>query len=230
MWLGPARGSKLAPRAWPDRTMARRKTPTGPDAGEPGDLERSRGYHHGNLRQALLDAAAELVSERGVDAFTLREVARRARVSHAAPYRHFADRAALVAAASAHALDELRGRMVQARQRGEAPAPAELRASARAYLGFALEQPARFRMMFGPEATEGVPAESLLRELAAAIAADQRAAKLHPGEPADMALAAWAAVHGAAALAVDGRLGRASGAAAIADRVVDALFHGFAPR
>ena len=59
-------------------------------------MGKKRPYHHGNLRQALIDGALELIEERGVSALTLREVARRVGVTHAAPQRHFADRAALV--------------------------------------------------------------------------------------------------------------------------------------
>ena len=64
-------------------------------------------YHHGNLRRALLDAGLELLAERGVDGFTLREVARRAGVSHAAPYHHFPDKGALVRAIVAESFDLL---------------------------------------------------------------------------------------------------------------------------
>src|SRR5216117_2127251 len=96
-------------------------------------------YHHGNLRTALLRAAGERLEKQGITALSLREAARRAGVSHNAPYRHFADREALLAALAAEGFamlaERLRGQ--PGREMGEA------------YVRFALEQPQRFRLMFG---------------------------------------------------------------------------------
>src|SRR2546430_17247542 len=72
------------------------------------EMIRRRPYHHGNLREALIDAALALVEERGSPEFTLREVARRVGVTHAAPQRHFEDRAALVAAVAEEGFHGLR--------------------------------------------------------------------------------------------------------------------------
>lgn len=95
-------------------------------------------YHHGELRPALLRAAAKILEEEGRDAISLRDLARRAGVSHAAPYRHFADRPALLAALA---------------EEGFALLAAELqgkpwRDQAAAYVRFALANPERFRLMF----------------------------------------------------------------------------------
>src|SRR5438552_17146029 len=88
---------KFYPRAWRIGTMKAvgRRRRGGPGA---GDRRRRAGYHHGNLRRALLDAALALVEREGADALTLRAAARRAGVSQAPPYRHFRDKEALLGA------------------------------------------------------------------------------------------------------------------------------------
>src|SRR3954447_22902525 len=96
-----------------------------------------RGYHHGDLRRALLEAALELLAETGGDEVSLREVARRAGVSAMAPYRHFADKAALMAAIRDHGLQLLFERLNAA---DADPDPRRaLAAQGQAYVGFALE-------------------------------------------------------------------------------------------
>src|SRR5712675_1452378 len=104
-------------------------------------------YHHGDLRAALVRAAIELLEERGETELSLRAVARRAGVSPAAPYRHYADREALVSAVAAVGYRELAKRLADAHP---APStPEQLASVGVAYVQFALEQPALFRMMFG---------------------------------------------------------------------------------
>src|ERR1700730_16243005 len=104
-------------------------------------------YHHGDLRAACLSAALELLEEGGATALSLRAVARRAGVSPAAPYRHYADRESLVSAVAAVGY-----RALAARFAGAAPPPSppeQLARVAIAYVQFALERPALFRIMFG---------------------------------------------------------------------------------
>src|SRR5436190_24145857 len=96
-------------------------------------------YHHGNLRPALLAGAAKILEKEGVTALSLREAARRAGVSHNAPYRHFADRDALLAALAAEGFQML----------GEAMRAHDGREMGEAYVRFALAHPERFRLMFG---------------------------------------------------------------------------------
>src|SRR5256885_5050114 len=86
-------------------------------------MGKKRPYPHGNLRQALIDGALELIEERGVSALTLREVARRVGVTHAAPQRHFADRAALVAAVAEQGFHGLGAHVAAGRAAPPAPAP-----------------------------------------------------------------------------------------------------------
>jgi AcrR family transcriptional regulator len=149
-------------------------------------------YHHGDLPAALLRAAGRTLEKRGIAALSLREAARRAGVSHNAPYRHFADRQALLAALAAEGFEVLGGRLrgKPAREMGEA------------YVRFALEHPQRFRLMFGgvlPHATFpelGAKAEALHRALVEAFSELPR--------PEVAAAAAWSMVHGLAHLLLDG--------------------------
>src|SRR5882757_4974189 len=104
-------------------------------------------YHHGDLRAACLDAALELVEEGGETALSLRAVARRAGVSPAAPYRHYADREALVSAVATVGYRELAERLAAAHP--SPSTPEQLASVAIAYVQFALERPALFRLMFG---------------------------------------------------------------------------------
>src|SRR5512136_65494 len=112
-------------------------------------------YHHGDLRHALLEAALDLVTARGVEAFSLREAAREVGVSPAAAYRHFADKDALLAALALEAF----ARLGQAMERAVSRAPGEAGSKAHAaavflavgpaYVEFAVQHPAQFRVMFG---------------------------------------------------------------------------------
>jgi AcrR family transcriptional regulator len=159
-------------------------------------------YHHGELRPALLRAAARVLEKEGPAALSLRELARRAGVSHNAPYRHFSDREALLAALAADGFRTL----------GEALGQASGRAMGEAYVRFALEHPQLFRLMFG-----GHLAFSRHRELARAAARPYEALlaalRAQPGlaEPEKAAAAAWSLVHGLAHLLLDGHFASQAG-------------------
>ena len=111
-------------------------------------MKPARSYHHGNLKHALLDASLALIRTVGPGAFTLREVARRAGVSHNAPYRHFRDKGELLAALAADGFDRLTKSMTDA-ARGGGGALDRLRLSGRGYVQFALRYPQHFAVMFG---------------------------------------------------------------------------------
>ena len=169
-------------------------------------------YHHGDLRHALIQASLALIAEEGFAALTLREVARRAGVTHAAPYRHFADKEALLAAV---AEEGFRTMAAQMRERmASEPSPAErLAACGVAYVLFAIQHPAHFRVMFGPHFTRRVDHEVLAQEggnafglLVRSLTEGQQAGELRQGEPMPLALMAWSLVHGLASLLVDGQL------------------------
>lgn len=175
-------------------------------------------YHHGNLRQALLDAALELLVERGVDGFTLREVARRAGVSHNAPYHHFADRGALVRAIVAQSFDLLGSRLAdEAALAGEDPMD-RIAAMGVAYVDFGLDHPERYRLMFRTELSRDGDSDAPTDADAAGgtafgtlMSAVQKAADvglLRDGtDPGAAAVTAWAGVHGLASLLLEGSLG-----------------------
>lgn len=200
---------------------------------------RVRKYHHGNLRRAMLDAALGLVEEEGAGALTLRATARRAGVSQAAPYRHFASKQALLAAVAEEGFRTM-AQAMRAASAAEGDDPlARFRALGLAYVDFATTHPAHFRVMFGRAAADRSAYPSLQEAagetfdlLVSAIADCQRAGFVRPGDPAELALAAWSATHGLASLWVDGQLtGRAGGTLGELGTVLAAnTFLGLAPR
>jgi AcrR family transcriptional regulator len=150
-------------------------------------------YHHGDLRQALIHAAEQILEEQGLAALSIREAARRAGVSHNAPYRHFADRDSLLAELAAEGFRQLGAELAAhgGRQMGEA------------YVRFALAQPARFRLMFGAQRKA---AQATYAMLVAAFRKDGAIA-----DPEKAAAAAWSLVHGLAQLILDGQFSNEPG-------------------
>src|SRR3954462_5211842 len=116
------------------------------------DLATRRGYHHGNLREALLEAARQLVAERGPQGFSLTEAARRAGVSPSAPYRHFKDREEVLAELCRRGF-ALFGQRLQAAVAGAQNAAEALQRMGPAYLAFAREEPGYYAAMFSFQPT-----------------------------------------------------------------------------
>ncbi len=178
-----------------------------------------KAYHHGDLRTALLTATLELLAEAGSDAVSLRAVARRAGVSAMAPYRHYPDKESLLAAAAAQGFAGLRTAL-QAADDAARPGQA-LVAQAVAYVRYALDHPALFRLMFGPRHLGKHPDLSTAGDTAYAVLANRVAADTPPHtDHAARALGCWATVHGLAFLFLDGRIDHTTGPAEDVTRMV----------
>jgi AcrR family transcriptional regulator len=218
-------------------TMSRHRVRTRRGKRARSGSRRRASYHHGNLRRALLDAALPLVEKEGPEALTLRAAARLAGVSQAAPYRHFADKRALLAAVAEEGFramtNEMRGAIV--------PYPDDplrrFRALGLSYVSFAASHPSHFRVMFGREIADKSASPSLSEAaaetfslLVEAITECQRAGLVRPGDPRELALSAWSAVHGLSALLIDEQVqGGEKGVEALAHTVTGNLFIGLAP-
>jgi AcrR family transcriptional regulator len=178
-------------------------------------------YHHGDLRRELIRHALAEITEQGVAALNLRELARRTGVSHAAPAHHFGDKAGLLTAISTEGFTLLADTLEAARERG-------FLETGVAYVSFAVEHPAHFTVMFGTGGHESDPDLAAARDRAGAILDEGVADLPHPPpEPDrhDAAIAAWSLVHGFATLWLNGALALTSDAdpTATARRIVNAL-------
>lgn len=181
-----------------------------------------------DLRQQILDASVALIEAEGLGALSLREVARRAGVSHQAPYHYFADRAAILAAVAQVGFQRLRDALHEAHT-GPGDAVARLERGGRAYVAFARAHPGYFRVMFRPELVDlsqhpeavvvADEARALLDALVQALVDEGR---LAPAGVTGMVTLAWSFVHGLASLVLDGPLARTSDVAIEAQ--VDAAF------
>jgi len=171
----------------------------------------SDGYHHGDLRKAVLDEAFTLLHEGGPDAVSLREVARRLGVSYGAPHHHFPEKGDLFAALATQAFESLEtaiGRRLS-RFAGD-DAAGLLRAVAETYLDFASKDPARYELMFLPELRDRVRFATLHetggRSLERLATLFEHAESLAPRRAHARAVACWSALHGYAVLANAGFL------------------------
>ena len=194
-----------------------------------------RGYHHGDLKQALMNVAEDLLAEKGPAGFTLADAARRAGVSPAAPYRHFPDREALLAEVARRGFQEFATRLA-ATLNAEATGPGGFSGMGTAYLAFAQERPGAYAAMFNSPARQidaalqqtGSDAFQLL------VAGISRAYGRQAPPGADMtqlALQIWAVSHGVATLAASGRMQGILGSSpeAVLTSAVSALIEGAKP-
>ncbi|GAA5209732.1 TetR/AcrR family transcriptional regulator [Microbacterium kyungheense] len=167
-----------------------------------------RTYHHGNLRAALLERAWEVVDADGADALSLRQLARDVGVSHGASARHFRDKQALLDALAVEGFSRLNGALLDA-----VAAPGSFgdrfRAAGDAYVGFAVQHPAILRTMYSVKHHDAASPELgevshvALTALVDFVSAAQQAGELREGPSDELALVAFAAVHGVATLATD---------------------------
>ncbi|MBX9589584.1 MAG: TetR/AcrR family transcriptional regulator [Hyphomonadaceae bacterium] len=176
---------------------------------------RRRSYHHGNLREALVDAALDLIAEKGPAGFTFAEAARQAGVSAAAPYRHFRDRDALMADVAKRGFERFEQELATAWDEGRPSLRQAFDRLGKAYLAFARNEPAYFAAMFeaGLSIREhrelqdaGDRAFAVLRGACEALVAAMPAAKRPPAMM--MALHIWSLSHGIASLFARGDTAR----------------------
>ncbi|MER6343409.1 TetR/AcrR family transcriptional regulator [Streptomyces sp. NPDC001595] len=175
--------------------MTPAKPQTDASTGAPASIPRSRPYHHGDLRRAILSAALDVITADGPAALSLRDLARRAGVSHAAPAHHFKDRTGLLTALAAEGFGLLATTIRQA---------TDLKDAGVRYVRFAREHPAHFQVMFTPGllraddlelTTARTLAGDALREAVSAVRPERR------GDDARLAgVAAWSLAHGFATL------------------------------
>lgn len=189
------------------------------------DLNSVKTYHHGDLRAALILAAEEVIAERGLDRFSLREAARRAGVSAAAPAHHFGDARGLLTAVAARTFEAF-GDALEAADRSGGDRIERVRAQGIAYVRFALAERARFDLIWRKALIDGDDPDYAAAGRRAFGILDRAvrgsdAAPWEPGDPGPApSIAAWSMVHGFARLALDGAFGVEEGAP---ERAADAL-------
>jgi AcrR family transcriptional regulator len=193
-------------------------------------MERTN-YHHGRLPEALLKAAAKLVSEQGVANLSLREVARRAGVSHAAPAHHFTDKAGLLTALAAQGFTLFTAALTEARDAAGDDPLRRLSATGYAYVMFAATHRAHFEIMFQPHLVRGDdPALQAAEDqaydvLRTAVAATQAHTAASADEIEIIALRAWSQAHGLATLWLTGNIKARAGVSDI-ETIARAVFPG----
>lgn len=174
-------------------------------------VSRRQTYHHGDLKRALTSAALSLVAEKGPKGFTLTEAARRAGVSAAAPYRHFADKAELLAAVAEQGFQELHVALGAAAECVSDPRERVVELG-RAYVRWAISHPDHYQVMFGAESLKAdqpgmaVAGEQAFGDLLDAIVKCQEAGIVEGRDPREVAAPLWSLVHGIASLAIGGQL------------------------
>src|SRR6185295_4417329 len=200
-----------------------------------------RPYHHGDLRRAIVQAALEILRETQSVEFSLRELARRAGVSHNAPYKHFADKRELLAAVSAAGFEALTKRMTSPIA-GLDNARERLFAMLRAYIDHGVENPALYSLMFGGylggpdrsrpaiELAEAEKAKALLAGVIVAGGLGRAIAHIPRNERkiAGAILACWSLVHGLTLLLADGLVGPKKKSGALCDSLLQGILDGLA--
>jgi len=167
-------------------------------------------YHHGDLRRRLLDDAEEILVREGGGGLTMRRLSERAGVSHTAPYRHFADKTALLSAVAERGFRILRRYLAGAAERREEGALDWLEGIALGYVDFAIAHPNHYRLMFGTESLTRSPPEELQAAARAAFDIGVEAFRecreegiLRAEDPRLLTTLAWATIHGLSTLLID---------------------------
>ena len=184
-----------------------------PQGNKQSSVRAKKSFHHGDLREALIAAAHELLIEHGPDGFTLADACRRAGVTTAAPYKHFRDKQEILEEIVLRGFEELTATNAKAFAEGHAGTVEGVTAMCISYLEFAVAQPTIFRLMFGPK--NGIrktqqmseAGNQCLNHVIDKVVACSRE-RGHAGDAEEMALRLWTFVHGASALELDGDYGR----------------------
>ena len=193
-------------------------------------------YHHGDLRTALLDVTAEMIAAEGLDSVTMRALSQRIGVSRTAPYRHFADKAALLAAVAEEGFKRLRTRLEDAAQQTETRDRLLLfQQMGIASIQFAVDHPTHYRLMFNGEIVDpgaypdlAKTQKSVFDLLVTSIQACQAEDKIKPGEPLALAYTVWATIHGLSSLLIDNQIRNVRSVAELAFATTQALLDGIA--
>jgi AcrR family transcriptional regulator len=203
------------------------------------DRQKPQSYHHGDLRNALIQAGLELLAEGGAEKLDLRKVARRAGVSHAAPYRHFVDKQALIAAINEKGFDWLAER-IQSTLREVPDEPFEqLLGVALAYVRFAQENPWLMREMFSGLTIERerfaslhTASKTVYRLYTEVVRHGQESGKIVESDPAALAGVLWSVLHGLAMLIIENQMrpyaDGPEGTERITRYTIEILYGGFA--
>ncbi|MCW9035035.1 MAG: TetR/AcrR family transcriptional regulator [Rhodospirillales bacterium] len=174
--------------------------------------QNKKAYHHGNLREALVDAAIDILENEGLKALSLRAVARRVGVSQTAPYHHFKDKEGMLAAVAAKGF-----MMMEAAQNisipGEENTAENILALGRGYVTFGLKHPALLQLMFGPEIPDPKNHPELMSEgqksfnrILEGVTARMDEAGITYVTPSIVTISAWSMVHGLAILLIGGKI------------------------
>jgi len=193
-------------------------------------------YHHGNLKRVLLDTALKMIQERGDFHFTMRELARRAEVTHNAPYRHFADKNTLLAALAEEGFTVLGKALVRRRKKEGSDPVRHLRTLAQEVVKFAIKKPFHYQLMFGNvlrgNADKHPPLKKASEEVFLILAGVLQACQDEGSARTDftaseLAVGAWSMAHGLSSLALSGHLAKKQNAAIrLSDQLADMLFEG----
>lgn len=175
-------------------------------------MAKQKTYHHNDLRNTLISAGLAILAEDGISELNLRAVARRAEVSHTAPYRHFADKEALIVAIAEDGFRRLGEKLEEARSRISGGAKAQLMAVGYAYIAFAIDEADSFRLMFShviQNRTQYLElcalAKACFQLLHSIIEEGQVSGEFVSGNSIELAKSAWSMLHGLASLLIEGQ-------------------------
>jgi AcrR family transcriptional regulator len=176
-------------------------------------MPKKKSYHHGDLKNALIEAGVDILSKEGVSALSLRKVAHQAGVSHAAPYAHFADKQALIAAISTEGYKKLYEQIAQAAGQYRAEPLRRLVESSWAYVQFALDEPDHFKVTLSGmiEKEQEYPAfvetaRQTFGLVVEIVTQCQQAGILRQGAPDLTAVSVWALIHGFVTLLLENQI------------------------